>query len=137
VKADVLSSGDEALLVRAVLAIDDVALSHERAAAHLADESLVCIVVLEGEQIAGFLYGYVLRRFTKTSFFIYEVDVLEPFRRRGVGKAMFARLRDEQRTRGWDEMFVFTGQGNAAAMALYRSAGGVRPNDDDVMFDFY
>jgi ribosomal protein S18 acetylase RimI-like enzyme len=136
-RVDVLSPGNEALLVSAVLAIDEVALSHERAAGHLADDSLVCVVASEGEQIAGFLYGYILRRFAKTSFFIYSVDILEPFRRQGLGKAMLARLREEQRSRGWDEMFVFTGEGNHAAMALYRGAGGVRPNSDDVMFDFY
>jgi hypothetical protein len=37
----------------------------------------------------------------------------------------------------WDEMFVLTNAGNAAAVALYASAGGVRPPPDDVvMFDF-
>jgi hypothetical protein len=32
--------------------------------------------------------------------------------------------------------FVLTEASNEAAMALYDSAGGVRPNDDDVMWDF-
>jgi hypothetical protein len=41
------------------------------------------------------------------------------------------------RERGWAGMYVFTNAGNTAAMRLYESAGGVRPNPDDVMFDFY
>jgi hypothetical protein len=50
---------------------------------------------------------------------------------------MLERLRDLMPERGWDEMFVFTNASNEPAMRLYASAGGVRPNPDDVMFDFY
>ena len=32
--------------------------------------------------------------------------------------------------------FVLTNEANEAAMELYRSAGGVRPNADDVLCDF-
>ena len=60
----------------------------------------------------------------------------EPFRRRGLGKAMLAALSELGRSGRWREMFVFTNASNEAAMALYRSCGGVRPNPDDVMFDF-
>jgi hypothetical protein len=31
---------------------------------------------------------------------------------------------------------VITNASNEPAMALYESVGGVRPNDDDVMWDF-
>ena len=77
------------------------------------------------------------RRFEATSFFIYSVDVVESHQRRGLAKAMLARLAEEGRAGRWDEMFVFTNAGNAAAMALYAGAGGERPPPDDVvMFDF-
>ena len=49
---------------------------------------------------------------------------------------MLAALNEQGKAGDWDEMSVFTNAANAAAMALYRSAGGVRPNLDDVMFDF-
>ncbi len=93
-------------------------------------------MAIENGEPVGFVYGYVLRRFEATSFFIYSVDVVEEFQRRGFAKAMLRLLADCGRASGWAEMFVMTGAGNAAAMALYRSAGGVRPNADDVMFDF-
>ena len=32
--------------------------------------------------------------------------------------------------------FVLTNEANEAAMELYRSLGGMRPNADDVLFDF-
>jgi len=133
----VLGPGDELLLAAAVAAIGEATLTPGRAAAHLADEDLVCVTAVEAGEPAGFVYGYVLRRFEKTSFFIYSVDVEEPFRRRGLARAMLERLKALMAERGWDEMFVFTNAGNAPAMRLYASAGGVRPNPDDVMFDFY
>lgn len=132
----ILAPGDEALLIEAVALSEEADLTTERAAAHLADRDLVCVAAVEGGQPVAFVYGYVLRRFEKTSFFIYSVDVDAPFRRRGIARAMLERLRALMPGRGWDEMFVFTNASNAPAMRLYASAGGVRPNPDDVMFDF-
>jgi hypothetical protein len=40
------------------------------------------------------------------------------------------------RERGIRTGFVLTSATNEAAMAAYESLGGIRPNDDDVMWDF-
>ena len=133
----ILRPGDETLLARAVAMIDEAELTPARAAGFLADPMLVNVVALDGGEPVGFVYGYVLRRFEATSFFIYSVDVEETHRRRGVARAMLEALKREGTTGRWDEMFVFTNAGNPAAMRLYASAGGVRPPPDDVvMFDF-
>jgi ribosomal protein S18 acetylase RimI-like enzyme len=132
-----LAPGDEHLLIRAAVFIDEGEISRQKASAHLADEDLVALAALEGDDLVGFIYGFVLRRFECTSLFIYSVDVAEHARRRGVGAAMFAALHNRAKSAGWDEAFVFTNASNAAAMALYQSAGGIRPNQDDVMFDFH
>ncbi|MBI1213325.1 MAG: GNAT family N-acetyltransferase [Alphaproteobacteria bacterium] len=131
-----LAPGDEDILIRAVAFIEEGSIDRRRATAHLADTDLVNLVALDGNDVVGFIYGYVLRRFELTSFFIYSVDIAESVRRRGIGKAMLAALRECGKREGWDEAFVFTNAANAAAMALYQSAGGVRPNGDDVLFDF-
>ena len=133
----ILASGDEDLLVGGVALTDEGPLSPEQAATHLADETLVSVVAVDGGEVVGFIYGHVLRRFEATSFFIYSVDVAEDFRRRGAAKAMLAALSALGRAGRWDEMFVFTNAGNAPALALYAGAGGVRPPPDDVvMYDF-
>jgi ribosomal protein S18 acetylase RimI-like enzyme len=133
----VLRPGDEDLLVAAVDLADEGPLSRERARAMLAEPDLVNVVALDGDAPVGFVYGYVLRRYEATSFFIYSVDVAETHQRRGIAKAMLAELSQIGRDGRWDEMFVFTNASNRPAMALYETAGGVRPNPDDVMFDFY
>ena len=133
----ILAPGDEDLLVAAVDLADEGPLSYARATAMLAEPDLVNVVAIDAGEPVGFVYGYVLRRYEAVSFFIYSVDVAETHQRRGLAGAMLARLSELGRAGRWDEMFVFTNAANAPAMALYASAGGVRPNRDDVMFDFY
>jgi GNAT superfamily N-acetyltransferase len=133
----VLRPGDEDLLVRAVAMIEEAELTPARAAEHLADPTLVAVAAVEEGAPVGFIYGYALARVEHTDLFIYSVDVAETHWRRGIGGAMMQRLKALVRERGWAGMYVFTNAGNTAAMRLYESAGGVRPNPDDVMFDFY
>ena len=132
-----LRPGDEALLIEAVRLTDEDVPTPARAALHLADQDLVCLAALDAGAVVAFIYGHILRRFEATSLFIYSVDTAPSHQRRGVAKAMLHALAAEGRTGRWDEMFVFTNRGNAPAMALYASAGGVSPPPDDVvMFDF-
>ena len=91
---------------------------------------------MEEGEVIGFSYAYVLPRFQHTELLIYSVDVHEGHRRSGVGRALIERLKTLCADRGWAAMWVLTNESNAPAMALYQSAGGVRPNPDDVMFDF-
>ena len=133
----ILQPGDEDLLIRAVELADEGPLTPARAREHLADPSLVNVVAVEAGAPVAFAYGYVLRRFDATSFFIYSVDTAPAHQRRGYARAMIEALRALGRTGRWDEMFVLTNAGNAAAMALYAASGGVSPPPDDVvMFDF-
>jgi aminoglycoside 6'-N-acetyltransferase I len=133
----VLAPGDEDLLVRAVAMIDEADLTYAEASRFLADPALVNVVALKDGEVAGFVYGHVLRRFEGTTFFIYSVDTDEPYRRRGAARAMLEELKALMPERGWDEMFVLTNRSNRPAMRLYAAAGGISPAPDDVvMFDF-
>jgi aminoglycoside 6'-N-acetyltransferase len=84
----------------------------------------------------GYAYVHELprRHRGRSMLFVYDVEVSESHRGRGVGKAMLARLDELARERGIAEGFVLTEPDNAAANALYRSAGGTRV--DVVMWDF-
>ena len=86
----------------------------------------------------GFALAYVLnrRRLPERSLFLYEIDVDERFRRRGIGRALMAAAAAEARGAGCAEGFVLTFSGNEAAMALYRSAGGLEAPEADVTMDF-
>lgn len=59
-----------------------------------------------------------------TEMFLYELAVAESHRRRGIGRALVARLAALGRERGCYGMWVLVDTGNDVALAAYRSAGG-------------
>jgi aminoglycoside 3-N-acetyltransferase I len=119
-----LGPGDEDV-IRALAGED------EPQAALLADERTTFMAAFDGDAPVGFAFGYTLprRRGRPTTFFVYEVDVDERYRRQGIGRQLMEAL-----LAGREEAFVLTDADNEAAMALYASLGGTRV--DSVMWDF-
>jgi GNAT superfamily N-acetyltransferase len=104
----------------------------------LADpDNLLLLATCDG-QWCGALYGYRLQRldWRRAGVLIYEVDVVEPFRRRGAGRALVEASKDWAREIGAFEVWVLTEQSNAPAKALYRSAGGVEDEETPALFVF-
>ena len=103
----------------------------EAQTALLADDRTVFVAAFDGETPVGFAFGYVLprRHGRPTMFFVYEIEVDERYRRRGIGRRLMEELLFSH-----EEAFVLTDARNDAAMALYASLGGTRV--DSVMWDF-
>ncbi len=130
-----LGPGDEAV-VRSLATYR--ALTDEEAHAFLADDRTLMVVARDGDACVGFVYGYVLRRRhgDALQLFVYELDVAESHRRRGIGTALMRELARLARERGVRRGFVLTNASNEPAMALYRSLGGTRDDEDDVVWRF-
>ena len=126
-----LGPGDEAVVRRLA---EDAAPQSDL----LAEERTIFLVAFDGRDPVGFLLAYELlrRRGDRSQLFVYEVGVDDGRRRRGVATALFRELARIARARGVARGFVLTNEANEAAMELYRSLGGVRPNSDDVLWDF-
>jgi ribosomal protein S18 acetylase RimI-like enzyme len=111
-----------------------------RAGELLADERTLLLAAFEGDdsEPVGVVLAYeLLRRHGDPSrLFVYEVGVAPTARRRGVATELLRELARIARERGIRHGFVLTNEANEAAMELYQSLGGVRPNPDDVLFDF-
>ena len=90
----------------------------------LADERTIFLVAFDDPSI---LFVYEI---------VYEIDVDVASRRQGIAARLLRELAQIARARGIETGFVLTNASNAAAMRLYESVGGTRPNDDDVMWDF-
>jgi aminoglycoside 6'-N-acetyltransferase I len=91
----------------------------------LADPRTLMLVAFDGEEPVGFVLAHELRRRhgDPSKLFVYEVDVAETRQRRGIAKALLARLAEIARERGIRVGFVLTDHDNVPANALYRSAG--------------
>jgi ribosomal protein S18 acetylase RimI-like enzyme len=116
-----LSPGDEAV-VRELATYD----APGDPVALLADRRTLMLVAFDGEQPVGFVLAHELprRHGERAKLFLYEVDVSESHRRRGIASALLARLAELARERGIRVGFVLTDPGNGPANALYRGAGG-------------
>ena len=92
----------------------------------LADPRTLLLVAFDGERPVGFVLAHELprRHGERAKLFVYEVDVAESHRRRGIAAALLARLAELARERGIRTGFVLTEPDNGPANALYRSAGG-------------
>ena len=103
----------------------------------LADERTIFLVAFDRDDPIGFLLAYELlrRRGDRSQLLVYEVGVDEGRRRQGVATTLFRELERLAMARGIRTGFVLTNESNEAAMELYRSVGGARPNPDDVLWD--
>ena len=73
----------------------------------------------------GFVSGVEVTHPDKgTEMFLYELAVDEPFRRRGIGRALVERLAALARDAGCYGMWVITDDDNEAARATYEGTGG-------------
>ena len=97
----------------------------------LEDERTIFLVAFENGDPIGFVLAHHLprRHDPPAKLLVYEVDVHEDHRRRGVGKALLAELARMARERGIPQGWVLTDDDNEAGMALYRSAGGRDPRE--------
>jgi ribosomal protein S18 acetylase RimI-like enzyme len=108
------------------------------AARFLRDPDNLLLVATVGERICGVLYGYRLQRLDQreAEVLLYAIDVGEGDRRRGVGRRLVEATKRWAAEIGADEVWVITDRANTAAVALYRSAGGVEEAPEAVTFVF-
>jgi ribosomal protein S18 acetylase RimI-like enzyme len=122
--------------IRLVTRVDDItAAGHlfdappEPAASHrfVADDRHHLLVAYADDGTpAGMVTGVEMTHPDKgTEMFLYELGVDEAYQGQGVGTALVEALAEVARTRGCFGMWVITDEGNAAALATYRRAGGV------------
>ena len=84
------------------------------------------LIAYEQDRAVGFVSGVETTHPDKgTEMFLYELAVDEPFRRRGIGRALTERLAAVAREAGCYGMWVLTDEDNGAARATYEGAGGM------------
>ena len=122
-----LRPGDDALVHAATALFDDEP-EPAATARFLAAGDHHLLLAYVDERPVGFVTGVETTHPDKgTEMFLYELGVDEAFRRRGIGTALVAALRDLAAERGCYGMWVLTDADNVAALGAYEAAGGRDP----------
>ena len=119
----VLRPGDDGLVAAASHLFDGPA-RPDATARFLAEDGHHLLVAYEDGAPVGFVSGVEVTHPDKgTEMFLYELAVDEPFRRRGIGRALVERLAALARAAGCYGMWVVTDHDNEAARATYEGTG--------------
>jgi [ribosomal protein S18]-alanine N-acetyltransferase len=126
-----LGPGDEAVVERLATREPRTALLHD-------PRTIFLVAFDDGGEPAGFVLAYELprRHGLDVTLCVYEIEVDERHRRRGIGARLLRELESIARGRGVEEGFVLTDDDNVAAMRLYESVGGVRSDVAEWDFDY-
>ena len=82
----------------------------------------VFVIEVDGEPV-GHLWLVERRDVFEPTLSVYDIDVDEPYRRRGYGKAAMVFAEEEARRRGLTRIALRVGARNEGARDLYRSLG--------------
>lgn len=130
-----LGQGDESVLSRLAPGVFDKAIDPVLTREYLAEPHFHLAVALEDDLVIGMASAVDYVHPDKPrELWINEVGVAATHRRRGVAKRLLEALFDRAHELGCWQAWVLTNRSNAAAMELYRSAGGVTDADDTMMF---
>jgi ribosomal protein S18 acetylase RimI-like enzyme len=132
VEIRVLGPGDDELVVAASHLFDGPTLADTTTRFLAAPNHHLVLAYEEGRPV-GFVSGVEVTHPDKgTEMFLYELAVDEPWRRRGIGRALVEALAEIARAAGCYGMWVVTDRTNEAARATYEGTGAVSETDQVV-----
>ncbi|MDX1530994.1 MAG: GNAT family N-acetyltransferase [Rhodothermales bacterium] len=132
-----LDAGDADVLGAVAPDVFDNAVDPRWAAEHLADPRHHLAVALDGGRVVGMASAFHYVHPDKApALFVNEVGVTPGYRRRGLGKRLLAALLERGRALGCTEAWLGTEASNAAARALYRTAGWAEDDEPFVLYTY-
>jgi ribosomal protein S18 acetylase RimI-like enzyme len=93
--------------------------------AYSASPATMTFVALDGDEIAGWCWGYNLVRPDDSSMlYLHQLEVDELYRRQGIARDLMTVFMTAGADSGATKMFLTTGADNTPARTLYESMGG-------------
>jgi ribosomal protein S18 acetylase RimI-like enzyme len=138
IEIKLLTPPDITLLLNVAPDVFDDSIIESSAHEFLNDPRHKLVVALEDGIVVGFVSAVVYVHPDKPApeLWINEVGVAESHQGQGIGKALMRQTLDVAKEAGCKEAWVLTERDNTAAMALYKSAGGLAGEPNTVMFTF-
>lgn len=99
------------------------------------DDNCYGFVAQQNGKVVGFAYSYRLKRLeSKPMMYIHSIDVLESYRKQGIGKKLISHIVDYSIKNDFKSCFLITNKTNYSACKLYESTGGKVISVDDVLY---
>ncbi|MEV4518405.1 GNAT family N-acetyltransferase [Dactylosporangium sp. NPDC049525] len=94
------------------------------AAAFVRSPGTIAFIAVNGQEVQGWCWGYVLARPDGNSMlYLHNLEVLESCRGQGIGRGLLRSFMEAGAQLGARKMFLITGEDNLAARRLYESMG--------------
>ncbi len=102
----------------------------------LTDDRSYLFAVLIDEEIIGYALAYIFPSLYKSNYlaYLYDIEVLVTFRRKGAGKFLMKTLLAHLKADAVSELWLGTATDNVEAQALFKSTGGIK--SDETFNDF-
>jgi ribosomal protein S18 acetylase RimI-like enzyme len=137
VEIGVLNAGEEDFFAAVAPGVFDNDVDLKLAREFLADPHHHIAVALDNGVVVGFASGVdYIHPDKPRELFVNEVGTAPTHRGQGIAKRVVTALLDHGRSLGCTVAWVLTGTDNAAARALYKSAGGKELSMDTVHVEF-
>ena len=98
------------------------------------DDKYVCLLAELGGVAVGMAIGELEEKSHKRVGHVWTIEVLPPYRRRGIGRRLLEELERQWRARGATEFHLEVRVGNEPAIRLYEKMGYVRAG---LLRDYY
>jgi aminoglycoside 6'-N-acetyltransferase I len=133
-----LTPKDSSLLSYVAADVFDDPIVPAAAREFLADPRHRLVVALDDNLVVGFVSAVIYVHPDKSApeLWINEIGVAPGHQRQGIGKALLQAMLEEAKQSGCAEAWVLTEHENTAAMAMYKSSGGLETRPSPAMFTF-
>lgn len=103
----------------------------------LSDPATVAFVARDGEGVVGWAWGFrQLRADGVSMLLLYEIEVVESERRKGIGRGLVEAFLDFGRSAGYQRVWLLTEAVNKDAVSLYEETGGHRSDRGHVLYSW-
>lgn len=110
---------------------------HDRHHQFLSDPVTVAFVARDGASLVGWAWGYrLLRADGDSMLLLYEIEVVDSERRKGIGRGLVDAFLDLGRSERCQKVWLFTETDNKDAVSLYEETGAHRSNRGHVLYSW-